>query len=55
MDHITATKEVIKHIGEGDMLHVSGENYIWRGDGVWRKSDDREVKQAVHVVAATPQ
>lgn len=53
MDHITATQEVIKHLGEGNMLHVSGENYIWRGDGVWRKSDDREVKQAVHVVAAS--
>lgn len=51
IDHIKVTQEVIKHFGEGNLLHVNGFVYIWREDGIWRKGDDREIKKVVHDIA----
>ena len=51
-DHLRAAREVIKTFGDGNMLHADGYLWAWRGDGVWRRTDDRETKQSIHTVAA---
>lgn len=53
-DHINAAKAVIKHFGTGNLIFVQDFMYIWRGDGVWRICDDREIKKAIHKVAMIP-
>jgi len=52
-DHLTAARGVIQALGEGNLLHANGFLWGWRGDGVWRRTDDREVKQTIHGVAAS--
>lgn len=52
-DHITVAREVIRALGEGNLLHADGFLWIWKGDGVWRCADDRELKQIIHAAAAS--
>lgn len=51
-DHITVARAVIRALGEGNLLHADGFLWIWKGDGVWRCADDRELKQIIHAAAA---
>lgn len=48
-DHLHAAREVIKSFGEGNLLHANGSLWVWQGDGVWRRANDREIKQTIHV------
>jgi P4 family phage/plasmid primase-like protien len=50
-DHLMAAHHVIEAFGHGNLLHSAGSLWIWRGDGVWRRTEDRDVKQKVHEVA----
>lgn len=52
MDHLKAAREVIKSFGAGNLLDASGYLWHWRGDGVWRRINDREIKQKIHDVTA---
>lgn len=52
-DHITVARAVIRALGEGNLLHADGFLWIWKGDGVWRCADDREIKQIIHAAAAS--
>lgn len=52
MDHLKAAREVIKSFGAGNLLDASGYLWRWRGDGVWRRINDREIKQKIHDVTA---
>jgi len=52
MDHLKAAREVIKSFGAGNLLDASGYLWRWRGDGVWRLINDREIKQKIHDVTA---
>ncbi|OZA29340.1 MAG: hypothetical protein B7X91_02550 [Hydrogenophilales bacterium 17-64-11] len=52
-DHITVARAVIRALGEGNLLHADGFLWIWKGDGVWRCADDRELKQIIHAAAAS--
>jgi putative DNA primase/helicase len=51
-DHLKAAREVIKSFGAGNLLDASGYLWRWRGDGVWRRINDREIKQKIHDVTA---
>lgn len=51
--HLVAAREVIKSYGKDNLLESSSFIWSWNGDGVWRKTNEREVKQKVHVVAET--
>ncbi len=50
-DHLRAARAVINSFGDGNLLHAEGFLWAWRGDGVWRRADDRETKQSIHAVA----
>ena len=52
MDHLKAAREVIKSFSAGNLLDASGYLWRWRGDGVWRRVNDREIKQKIHDVTA---
>lgn len=51
-DHLRAARAVIRSHGDGNLLHADGYLWAWRGDGVWRRAEDRETKQKIHAVAA---
>lgn len=51
LDHLQAARSVIASHGGGNLLGSSGFLWLWRGDGVWRRVDDRETKQVIHEVA----
>lgn len=51
-DHLKAAREVIKAFGDGNLLDASGYLWRWRGDGVWRRVSEREIKQKIHDVTA---
>ena len=50
-DHLKAARETIKAYGTGNLIESTTSLWRWRGDGVWRQMDDREVKQKIHDVA----
>ena len=50
-DHLRAARETIKSFGAGNLIESTGSLWRWRGGGVWRGIDDREVKQKIHDVA----
>lgn len=50
-DHIKAASETVSFMGgNNNLLHALQAIWHWRGDGVWQKLDDREVKQGIHQV-----
>jgi P4 family phage/plasmid primase-like protien len=49
--HLFAAREVVKMLGRNNLLHAKGNLWRWKGDGVWRLLDDRDVKQLIHDVA----
>jgi P4 family phage/plasmid primase-like protien len=51
-DHLRAARAVIRSHGDGNLLHADGHLWVWKGDGVWRRAEDRETKQKIHAVAA---
>lgn len=51
-DHLSAARGVIDAHGDGNLLHADGFLWSWKGDGVWRRSDDREIKQKIHTIGA---
>ena len=51
-DHLKAARETLKAYGTGNLIESTASLWRWRGDGVWREMDDREVKQKIHDVAA---
>lgn len=52
-DHLKAAREVIKAFGNCNLLDASGYVWRWRGDGVWRRMSDREIKQKIHDVSGS--
>lgn len=50
-DHMAMAREVIRALGDGNLLHADGFLRVWR-EGVWRCADDREIKQTIHAAAA---
>ena len=51
-DHLSAARGVIDAHGDGNLLHADGFLWSWSGDGLWRRSDDREIKQKIHAIGA---
>lgn len=51
-DHLSAARAVIDSFGPEDLIHCQSFTWRWRGDGVWRWIEDRELKQKIHEVAA---
>jgi putative DNA primase/helicase len=49
--HLFAAREVAQMLGTGNLLHSAGELWRWKGDGVWRRLEDRDIKQKIHDVA----
>jgi putative DNA primase/helicase len=49
--HLMAARETIKSFGPGNLLFTLNSTYRWKGDGVWRIMDDREIKRKIHDVA----
>ena len=53
VNHREAALETVSALGGNrNLLHAVHLLWHWRGDGVWRAMDDREVKQAIHQVVA---
>ena len=47
--HLNLARTVINNrFGIENILHSSGHFWTWNNSGVWRKVDDREIKQAIH-------
>ena len=52
-NHLDAAREVVRAFGTGNLIYAINALWRWRGDGVWRQVDDREVKSQVHDVSGT--
>ena len=51
-NHLFAAREILKAFGTGNLLDANGYIWCWKGDGVWRRMPDREIKQKIHDVTA---
>lgn len=43
-------QKVIDHFGKKNILHVDSFTWKWNGEGLWRKTDDREIKQTIQKI-----
>jgi P4 family phage/plasmid primase-like protien len=51
--HLEAARETIKAFGSGNLLYAFNAIYRWKNSGVWKTTDDREIKQKIHDVAGS--
>lgn len=50
-NHLFAAQETVTSLGGPEnLIYANGSLWGWRGGGVWRVMDDREVKKAIHKV-----
>ena len=49
---VTDALEVIKSFGRENLLHAMTSMWHWDGAGVWARIDDRELRKAIHRIAA---
>lgn len=47
-DHLMWAREVIKHLGDGNVLFAQSTFWQWQAFGVWSQTDDRVIKRATH-------
>ena len=52
INHLEVAKNVIKNVGNENILFTLGSIWLWKGNGVWSQVDDREIKQVVHSLAS---
>jgi hypothetical protein len=54
-NHLEAAREVVKGYGFGNIIGSISHTWHWDGTGVWKQIQDREIKQAIHLVADSDQ
>jgi P4 family phage/plasmid primase-like protien len=52
--HLEAAEEVLNSFGLGNLIDTNGFLWKWSGDGVWIKTNEREIKQRVHKIIGNP-
>lgn len=55
VDHFLAAKNTIETIGKENLFFSTGTFWLWKNDGVWHQTDDREIKRVIHQITCNEQ